>query len=94
MEGISYRLVHDNQRCLSVAKALLGAYFEAREEMIDPPLMIRGGELVQNLGLEPGPEVGRLLEIIREAQVVGEVSTPDEALTLARTAAKVVANDG
>ncbi len=78
---------------LSAAQALLGAYFEDREKMIDPPLMIRGGELIQNLGIEQGPEVGRLLEIIREAQAVGEVSTPEEALTLARTAAKVVADN-
>jgi hypothetical protein len=36
------------------------------------------------LGLPEGPEVGRLLEAIREAQAAGEVTTREEALALAR----------
>jgi poly(A) polymerase len=36
------------------------------------------------LGLEPGPAIGRALEAIAEAQAVGEVSTPEQALMLAR----------
>jgi poly(A) polymerase len=70
--------------CLEVAQSLLEAYFLARAELIDPPPLVRGGDLTQNLGVEPGSEIGRLLEIIREAQAVGEVSTPAEALDLAR----------
>jgi hypothetical protein len=36
------------------------------------------------LALEPGPEVGRLLEGLREAAFAGEVGTRDEALRWAR----------
>jgi poly(A) polymerase len=30
-------------------------------------------------GLRPGPQVGALLEGLREAQAAGEVQTPDDA---------------
>jgi tRNA nucleotidyltransferase/poly(A) polymerase len=42
--------------------------------------LVRGDEL----GVEPGPEVGRLLELIEEERAAGTISTRDEALELAR----------
>ena len=33
---------------------------------------------------QPGPRVGELLEAIREAQAVGKVCSPEDALALAR----------
>ncbi|HEX77896.1 MAG TPA: CCA tRNA nucleotidyltransferase [Dehalococcoidia bacterium] len=49
-----------------------------------PPKLVDGHDLMQSLGLEPGPSVGRLLEMVREAQAAGEVATREEALALAR----------
>ncbi len=63
---------------------LLSAWFERREELVAPPPLVRGDELVQVLGITPGPAVGRLLRTIREAQAAGEVTTADQALALAR----------
>ena len=51
---------------------------EKRHRVVD------GATLMASLGLEPGPEVGRLLAAIDEAQAVGELSTPEEAIALAR----------
>jgi hypothetical protein len=39
---------------------------------------------MQEFSLSPGRKVGELLEAIREAQAVGEVSTIQQALGLAR----------
>lgn len=50
-----------------------------------PPPMLRGDELMASLGIGPGPEVGRLLRLIHEAQQAGEIHNLEEALTLART---------
>ena len=47
-----------------------------------PPL--RGDELAQALGIEPGPELGRLLAALEEAAFTGEVGTREEALATAR----------
>ena len=35
---------------------------------------------MEAFGLAPGPEVGRLLALVREAQALGLVATRDEAL--------------
>ncbi len=51
----------------------------ARENDPREPLL-RGDEL----GLPPGPEVGRLLELVEEERAAGTVSTREEALELVR----------
>lgn len=46
--------------------------------------IVTGHDLIEELGLKPGPIVGELLRAIDEAQAVGEISTREEALRLAR----------
>ena len=41
-------------------------------------------DLMQALDLSPGPQVGYLLEAIREAQIVLEIHEQQEAINLAR----------
>ena len=48
-----------------------------------PPLL-DGRQLMAGLGLEPGPLVGRLLRLVREAQLDGLLASPLEALRWAR----------
>jgi putative nucleotidyltransferase with HDIG domain len=48
------------------------------------PAPVRGDDLIADLGIEQGPEVGRLLELIEEAVFVGEVRSREDALALAR----------
>ena len=47
-----------------------------------PPL--RGDELAGELGIEPGPELGRLLAELEEAAFTGEAVTREQALEVAR----------
>ncbi len=63
---------------------LLEAYFEQREQRVAPPALISGNDLIQELGLAPGPLLGRLLEAVREAQATGEVTDRAAALAYAR----------
>jgi tRNA nucleotidyltransferase/poly(A) polymerase len=48
----------------------------------DPPSPLLRGEDVLALGVAPGPEVGRLLELVAEERAAGEISTRDEAIAL------------
>jgi len=73
------------RRRVDVARTLLEAYFEERDQRIDPKPLLRGSDLISALELEPGPVVGRLLEIIREAHAAGEIASREEAIALART---------
>ncbi|MGQ0604345.1 MAG: DUF5678 domain-containing protein [Anaerolineales bacterium] len=63
---------------------LLEAYFEKRAVNVAPPALLNGNDLMNELGLKPGPELGRLLEAVREAQAAGEVTDRAEALRLVR----------
>lgn len=56
-----------------------------------PPLL-NGKDILNELGLKPGPEVGRLLKRVREAQLDNEVETFQEALALARSLHKKQTN--
>jgi hypothetical protein len=71
-------------RRLDMVRTLLEAWWEQHTERVDPPALLNGHTLMHTLQLTGGPEVGRVLEAIREAQAAGEVSTREEALQLAR----------
>jgi poly(A) polymerase len=68
---------------LELARELMGAALDWREHG-PPRLPIRGDELARELGIEPGPELGRLLAELTEAAYAGEVTTRGEAITVAR----------
>jgi len=61
------------------APELAGAVEAARRAQPAEPL-VRGDEL----GIPPGPEIGRILAVIDEERAAGTISTREEALELAR----------
>jgi poly(A) polymerase len=69
---------------LEVAHRLLEARLISAPDRLDPPRLVRGDRLAKALGMEPGPELGRLLEAIREAQAGGEVADESGAVELAK----------
>jgi len=62
---------------------LADAVLEARSREPAEPL-VRGDEL----GLPPGPEIGRLLDLIEEERAAGTITTREEALELVRRRAR------
>lgn len=62
---------------------LLGILY-GEEHVARPPKLIDGNDVQRELGLPPGPLIGRLLEAVREAQADGEIGDRDAALGLAR----------
>jgi tRNA nucleotidyltransferase/poly(A) polymerase len=68
------------------APELVGVVEAARREDPSAPL-VRGDEL----GLDPGPAIGRILGAIEEERAAGMISTREEALALARELAAVEA---
>jgi tRNA nucleotidyltransferase/poly(A) polymerase len=65
------------------APELAEAVERARASDPDEPLL-RGDEL----GLEPGPEIGRLLALVDEERAAGTIETREEALELVRRQAR------
>ena len=67
---------------LELADRMLG---EALRWEADPPRPpVRGDELARELGLRPGPELGRVLAELEEASFAREVGTREQAVELAR----------
>ncbi len=58
---------------------MLSKHFEEESTTV-PPRLIDGHVLIEKLGLTPGPQIGELLEAVREAQAAGQINTAEEAL--------------
>jgi poly(A) polymerase len=68
---------------LELAREMIGEALAWRRS--GPPRSpIRGDELAAELGIEPGPELGRLIAEIEAAVFAGEVSSAEDALALGR----------
>jgi tRNA nucleotidyltransferase/poly(A) polymerase len=76
------------------AEAAIAAHLDLAYEIMEPALAwrregppqppVRGDELARELGIERGPELGRLLEALREAVFAGDVQDRDQAVGYAR----------
>jgi tRNA nucleotidyltransferase/poly(A) polymerase len=69
---------------LETCRTLLEAWFETPEEVIHPRPVVNGDDLLNELKLKPGPDIGSILEAIRENQAAGKISAREEALAFAR----------
>jgi tRNA nucleotidyltransferase/poly(A) polymerase len=70
---------------VSYARAMLEHYY-SQVELAEVPRLVSGDEVMERLGLSPGPKVGWLLGLIQEAQDMGEISSREEALDRAEAA--------
>ena len=70
--------------CLEVVRIFLENWFERPAESIVPPPLVDGNDIMKELGIQSGRQVGELLEAIREAQAMGAILTREQALDFAR----------
>jgi putative nucleotidyltransferase with HDIG domain len=68
---------------LELGRQVMGAALRWRAEG-PPPVPIRGDELAGELGMAPGPELGRLLAELEGAVYAGEVADRGQAVDYAR----------
>jgi len=61
------------------AAILLDTFYNRYEELVDPPPMLDGRDVQDLLGIGPGPPVGRMLTMLREAQATGIIKSVSEA---------------
>ncbi|MBE0699042.1 MAG: CCA tRNA nucleotidyltransferase [Anaerolineaceae bacterium] len=69
---------------LEICRLLLEAYWEKTEEVVSPPRLLSGNDLIKLYGMEPGKEIGRILGALREGQAAGEIVSREEALEFTR----------
>ena len=59
---------------------MVAAFFDQQDQVIDPPVLLTGRDLVESLGIPPGQLVGVLLSRLKEAQAAGQVADKAAAL--------------
>lgn len=67
------------QRHTALTSYILAEH-EDRQSPSRAPRLIDGNDIIAAFGLQPGPELGRLLEAAREAQAAGEIIDRQQAL--------------
>jgi putative nucleotidyltransferase with HDIG domain len=68
---------------LQLAREVMSSALEWRRAG-PPRAPLRGDELADELGIEPGPDLGRLLSELEEASYAGDVTSADQAVEYAR----------
>ncbi len=66
-----------------VVEYVLSQHFE-QESIVRSPRLVDGHDLIDLLAMKPGPEIGEILEAVREAQAAGELSSREDALSFIR----------
>lgn len=82
-----YLVLHDDN--LDVPKwtaflQTLGSLLEGYEQAMNVTPLVSGNDVMETFDLKPGPQIGALLEALREAQVLGEIETVAAALAYAK----------
>lgn len=77
-----------NSRRRGFSFSLLEEYFEKSSLIHNPPKILSGKEIMEDLCIPPGPFLSRIVEKLREATVLGLVKTREEALSFARECGK------
>lgn len=79
---ITEEIVNEN---ISLLNSLLEFYLSAKESLKPLPKLLDGNEVMQILGLSPSPKLGQIMNELHEAQVSGDVSTKDDAISFIKT---------
>ena len=61
---------------------MIREYFDTAVDILARPLLLNGNDLLQ-MGVPKGPEIGRILRIVTNAQDTGQVKTKVQALAMA-----------
>jgi putative nucleotidyltransferase with HDIG domain len=70
----------EEQVLWSVVHHLVTAFFEQQSQVVNPPLLLTGRDLMETFGLPQGPLIGLLLRRLQEAQAIGQVTDKMSAL--------------
>lgn len=76
-EAITEAIVQEN---LNGLDKLLQFYLEKRETMKPLPKLLDGVEIMEIKGIKQSPELGKIINALKEAQINGDVNTKEEAI--------------
>ena len=78
---ITKEIVEEN---LSALNKLLEFYLQAQETIKPLPKLIDGNDVMQILKIKPSPILGEILNSLHEAQISGDITTKEEAISFVK----------
>jgi poly(A) polymerase len=76
--GMETDILQWREHCRMI-EYVLNKYIE-EENLTAPPKLIDGHDIMHSFGINQGPQVGELLEAVKEAQAAGEVNSREQAI--------------
>jgi putative nucleotidyltransferase with HDIG domain len=67
------------EKQLNVFRRLIIAWWQEHDKLINPPKLLTGTQIMNKFNLTPGPQIGNLLESLREAQIERKLITEEDA---------------
>jgi len=67
-------------RQINTIRRLLDSWWDLNQEIVAPPKLLGGNDLINIFALEQGPIIGQLLDDLREAQAMGIITNREDAL--------------
>ena len=77
-EAVSDEMVQNN---ISNLDRLLNFYLSVRDKLEPLPKLLSGNDVMEILNIKPSPELGRILDALHEAQINGDVTTKEQAVS-------------
>lgn len=65
---------------LMTCRALMDCWVNCQAQVINPPVLVNGHEIMHMLQLKPSPKIGGIMKAIEESQVEGVLSTRDDVI--------------
>jgi len=77
---------HDNEtkQLIDISKNIYNQYEEFKKKDRELKQFLNGNEIMEILGLKEGPEIGRILKMLREAELSGKVVSKDDAVSFVK----------
>lgn len=75
---ITEDIVNNNLRNLTT---LLEFYLDKRETLKPLPILLDGNDVMEILGIKPSPVLGKIMDMLHEEQLNGEISTREQAIS-------------
>lgn len=73
------------EMALRITRGLFFAWWELQKAVVSPTPLLNGDDLQNEFGLEPGKQIGQLLDALKEAQAIGKVTDRSEAEAFVRS---------
>ena len=88
-EQVTDKMVNENINALTL---LLNNYLKIKKDIKPLPKLINGIEIMKILSIKQSPELGKIISMLKEAQLAGDITTKEDAIAFIKENNKKIIN--